>query len=166
MSAAALRVHSTQKQNFPGTPEIWEGGGIRDGRAAAFQEDTMLAKLSLVLPLGFPGNMWQYWGGGRGEYHRHLSSGQTRDAAKYPTNKMHRTAPQPPTNKWLCAHSVVSDFRDPMDLLAHQAPLPMEFSRQEYWSGYHFLFQGIFLTQGLNPHLLGLLHLQVDFFYH
>ena len=72
MTATALRVHSTQKQNFPGTPEIWEGGGIRDGRAAAFQEDTMLAKLSLVLPLGFPGNMWQYWGGGRGEY---LSSG-------------------------------------------------------------------------------------------
>ena len=51
---------------------------------------------SLVLPLGSPGDMWQYRGGGRGEYHRHLPSGQTRDAAKHPTNKMHRTAPPPP----------------------------------------------------------------------
>ena len=36
---------------------------------------------------------------------------------------------------------------------ACQAPLSMEFSRQEYWSGY--LLQGIFLTQGSNT---GLLH--------
>ena len=28
---------------------------------------------------------------------------------------------------------------------AHQVPLSMEFSRQEYWSGYHSLLQGIFL---------------------
>ena len=39
--------------------------------------------------------------------------------------------------------------------VARQAPLSMGFSRQEYWSGYHSLFQGIFLTQGSNP---GLLH--------
>ena len=38
----------------------------------------------------------------------------------------------------------------------------MGFSRQEYWSGCHFLFQGIFLTQGLNPHLLWFLHWQAD----
>ena len=31
--------------------------------------------------------------------------------------------------------------------VAHQAPLCMEFSRQEYWSGHSFL-QGIFPTQG------------------
>ena len=36
--------------------------------------------------------------------------------------------------------------------IAPQAPLPMRFSRQEYWRGLgcHFLLQGIFLTQGLN----------------
>ena len=35
--------------------------------------------------------------------------------------------------------------------VAHKAPLPMEFSRQEYWRvGCHFLLWGIFLTQGLN----------------
>ena len=39
--------------------------------------------------------------------------------------------------------------------VAHQPPLSVEFSRQEYWSGCHFLLQGIFLTQGSNP---GLLH--------
>ena len=35
-------------------------------------------------------------------------------------------------------------------------------SRQEYWSGCHFLLQGIFPTQGLNLHLLYLLHWQAD----
>ena len=34
--------------------------------------------------------------------------------------------------------------------IAHQAPLSMRFSRQEYWSGLHALHQGIFLTQGLD----------------
>ena len=42
--------------------------------------------------------------------------------------------------------------------VARQAPLSMGFSRQEYRSGLHALFQGIFPTQGLNPHLLCLLH--------
>ena len=42
--------------------------------------------------------------------------------------------------------------------VAHQAPLPMGFPRQEYWNG--LPFQGIFLTQGLNPHLL---HWQVGY---
>ena len=41
---------------------------------------------------------------------------------------------------------------------AHQVPLSMGFSRQEYWSGLPCPLQGIFLTQGLNSHLLHLLH--------
>ena len=44
--------------------------------------------------------------------------------------------------------------------VAHQAPLSMGFFGQEYWSGCHFLLQGIFLTQGLNLRLLCLLHWQ------
>ena len=40
-------------------------------------------------------------------------------------------------------------------IVACQAPLSMEFSRQEYWMGSHSLLQGIFLTQRLN---VGLLH--------
>ena len=35
-----------------------------------------------------------------------------------------------------------------------KAPLSMGFSRQEYWSGLPCPPQGIFPTQGLNPHLL------------
>ena len=37
--------------------------------------------------------------------------------------------------------------------VAHQAPLSMEFSREEYWMGCHSLLQGIFLTQGLSSQL-------------
>ena len=45
----------------------------------------------------------------------------------------------------------------------HQAPLfSLGFFQQEYWSGYHFLFQGIFPTQRWNLSLLCLLHLQAD----
>ena len=50
---------------------------------------------------------------------------------------------------WLCATPWTAAF---------QAPLSMGFSRQEYWSGLHFLLQGIFPTQGSNLHLLYLLH--------
>ena len=38
--------------------------------------------------------------------------------------------------------------------VAHEAPVFMEFSRQEYWSGSHSLLQGIFPTQELNSVLL------------
>ena len=40
---------------------------------------------------------------------------------------------------------------------AHQAPLSTEFSGKNTGMGCHFLLQGIFLTQGLNSHLLHLL---------
>ena len=42
--------------------------------------------------------------------------------------------------------------------IARQAPLSMRFPRQEYELGCHFLLQGIFPTQGMNLHLLCLLH--------
>ena len=44
--------------------------------------------------------------------------------------------------------------------VACQAPLSMEFLRQEYCAGCHGPLQGIFLTQGSNPCLLCLLHWQ------
>ena len=43
--------------------------------------------------------------------------------------------------------------------VACQVPLPMGFSRQEYWSGCRCLLQGIFATQGSSLHLL---HWQED----
>ena len=55
--------------------------------------------------------------------------------------------------------SVVSDS------LQHQASLSMGFCRKEYWSELPFpKFQGIFSTQGSNPHLLSLLDCQVGSF--
>ena len=56
--------------------------------------------------------------------------------------------------------SVMSDSLEPH--VACQAPLSMEFSMQQWWSGLPFPLQGIFLTQGLNPCLLGFLHWQAD----
>ena len=47
---------------------------------------------------------------------------------------------------------------------ARGAPLSMESPKQEYWSGLPFPLPGIFLTQGLNPHLLCLLLWQADSF--
>ena len=47
--------------------------------------------------------------------------------------------------------------------VALQAPLSMEFSKQEYWSGYHFPPQGFIPTQGSNQHLLHLLSWQAGF---
>ena len=46
--------------------------------------------------------------------------------------------------------------------VAHQVPLSMEFFRQDYWRGCHFLLQGIFPTQRSNLHLLHLLRWQAD----
>ena len=47
---------------------------------------------------------------------------------------------------------------DPM-AVALQAPLSVEFFRQEYGVGCHFLLQGIFLIQGSNPGLLHCRHI-------
>ena len=53
---------------------------------------------------------------------------------------------------YVFSHSVVSDSVTPWTR-AHQAPITMEFSRQEYWSGLPFPPPGIFPTQGSNPDL-------------
>ena len=61
------------------------------------------------------------------------------------------------------SHSVVSDSLQPHGLyVACQAPLSMEFSRQEHWSGCsHSLLQRIFPTPGIR---LGSPALQVDLY--
>ena len=54
--------------------------------------------------------------------------------------------------------SVVSDFATPWTV-AHQAPLSMEFSRQEYWSGLPFHFPGNLPDPGIGSwlsHIVGL----------
>ena len=47
--------------------------------------------------------------------------------------------------------SVVSDSLRPHGLLAHQAPLSMGFSRQEYWSRLPFPSPGDLPDPGINP---------------
>lgn len=49
----------------------------------------------------------------------------------------------------------------PMDCLAHQASLSLDFSGRNTEVGYHFLFR-IFPAQESNPCLLSLLHQQAD----
>ena len=51
----------------------------------------------------------------------------------------------------LFSPQVASDSSVTLWIVAHQAPLSMGFSRQEYC---HFLLQEIFPTQGSNLHLL------------
>ena len=47
---------------------------------------------------------------------------------------------------------------------AHQAPLSVGFSRQEYWSGFPFSSPGDLPDPGIESHLLHLLHWQADSF--
>ena len=54
----------------------------------------------------------------------------------------------------LFSRSVVSNLLATPQTVALQAPLSMEFSRQEYWSGLPFPSPGIFPTPRLNLHLL------------
>ena len=61
----------------------------------------------------------------------------------------------------MCALSRVWLFATPWTG-AHQAPLSMGFSRQDNWSGCHFLLQRVFPTQGPCPHPLCALHWQAD----
>ena len=61
-----------------------------------------------------------------------------------------------------CSLSCVQVFVTPWTI-AHQAPLPMGFPRWEYWVACHFLLQGIFSTQELNPLSPTSPALQVDF---
>ena len=48
-------------------------------------------------------------------------------------------------------HSVVSDPFVTPRTVAHQAPLSVEFSRQEYWSGLRFPSPGDLLNPGIEP---------------
>ena len=57
------------------------------------------------------------------------------------------------------SHSVVSDSLKPHGLGSHKAPLSMEFSRQEYWSGYPFPSLGDLPDPGIK---LGSPALQAD----
>ena len=62
----------------------------------------------------------------------------------------------------LCAHSVVSNSLRRHGLEPTRLLCPWSFPGKDTRVSCHFLFQGIFLIQGLNPRLLYLLHWQAD----
>ena len=55
-----------------------------------------------------------------------------------------------------------STLCDPMDYIAHQTSLSMEFSRQEYWSGLPFPPPRDLPDSGIEPCFLSFLHWQAD----
>ena len=61
----------------------------------------------------------------------------------------------------LCVLSCVRLFANPWPA-ARQAPLLMEFSRQEYWSGFPFHSPGDCLNPGTEPRVSCFLHCQAD----
>ena len=65
---------------------------------------------------------------------------------------------------FVCACSVVSDFLWPPWTVAHQAPLLMEFPKQEYWSGLPFSTPGDLPDWRTEPLSLVLLVLAGGFF--
>ena len=77
-------------------------------------------------------------------------------------NPMDCSMPGFPVHHPLPELSLVWPFVTPWTV-ACQALLSMEFSRQEYWIGCHFLLQGIFCTRGSNLHLL---HCRRQILYH
>ena len=59
-----------------------------------------------------------------------------------------------PKELWLFSCSVMSDSFATPRTVACQVPLSMGFPGKNTGVGCHFLLQGIFQTQALNPHLL------------
>ena len=62
---------------------------------------------------------------------------------------------------WVCVLSHVQIFATPWTI-APRFLCPQNFPDKNTGVGCHFLLQGIFPTQGSNPHLLHLLHWQMD----
>ena len=57
------------------------------------------------------------------------------------------------THTCMLSHSVVSDFLQPHGLQPTRSLCPWDFPGKNTTVGCHFLLQGIFPTQGLNPYL-------------
>ena len=67
----------------------------------------------------------------------------------------------PPSMGFVCAQSCLI-LCDPWTPMSTKLLCPWKFPSKNTGVGWYFLLQGIFLIQGSNPHLLCLLHWQVD----
>ena len=74
--------------------------------------------------------------------------------------KRSETAPPRDSSCAVLRHSVMSDSLRPPCTVAHQAPLSMQFPRQEYWNGLPFLSPGDLPNPGIEPTILASLVLQ------
>ena len=130
-----------------------------------------------------PGGGWGPWGPplspltswrtcqAQGQGWQTLCTGCLAQALYISTTEAERSMPGQPTRafppKFFKDNTLISLWQEHVCMLscfsrvlvtpwtiARQAPLSMGFSRQEYWSGFHFLLQGFFPTERLNPHVL------------
>ena len=66
---------------------------------------------------------------------------------------------------WVCVHSVMSDSLQSHGPYPTRLLCPWDFLGKNTGAGCHFLLQGIFPSQGSNPHLLCPLHWQADLYH-
>ena len=60
-----------------------------------------------------------------------------------------------PLEEGMATHASILTWRIPWtEEPGGYSPLSMEYPRQEYWMGFHFLLQGILPPQGSNPCLM------------
>ena len=85
----------------------------------------------------------------------HQSTGETPRDTKHPRGMASGLTYVCVRTRMCVSHSVVSDFSVTARAVASQAPLSMELSRQEYWSGLPFPPPGDLPDPGIEP---GLLH--------
>ena len=71
-------------------------------------------------------------------------------AQSHPQPQLSTQVKRVPFVHCMLSHSVVSDSATPWTV-AHQAPLSMEFSRQEYWNGLPFPTPGNLPDSGIEP---------------
>ena len=67
-----------------------------------------------------------------------------------------------PLEEGMAIHCIILAWRIPMDCNPTGSSVPGDSPGKNTGVGCHVLLQGIFLTQGLNLHLLSLLHWQAE----
>ena len=119
-----------------------------------FKTGTQASKMTLETKVFSPGN----------SKNRKVATGALYKARGWSVWKIRLSAAQGAyMDHYVVSCSVMSDSSRPPWTVPRQAPLSMGFSPDKNTGvGCHKLLQGIFLTQGLKPRLLHLLHWQVD----
>ena len=110
----------------------------------------------------------EFWSAGEALEHpdtwvKHLKSRKSIKSFIYLVSIIYFCIPINFACMYVCVFSRVQHFVTPWTV-ARQAPLSMEFSRQEYWSGLPFPTPGDFLDLGIKPGSLAFPAMQVGYF--